>query len=96
MQNSKALHQNPECPYNPQNDQKRNPIDQVAIEAGKGLGRTFTAALKAPVVITTALSHGFHNAPLIYGDEVRRIERVDGFKTGMVSAGKVSFAFNVL
>lgn len=55
------------------------------------MGRTFTAALKAPVVITTALTHGFHNAPLMYGDEVRKIEKVDGFKTGMVSAGKVSF-----
>ena len=38
--------------------------------------------------VSLAVAQGFHNAPRLYGDEVRRPTRITGFHSGMRAAGK--------
>lgn len=40
--------------------------------------------------IVTSVQEGFHNAPKLYGSEVRRAGRVTDFTSGVKEAGKVS------
>jgi hypothetical protein len=62
---------------------------EVAIEAGKGLGRSVTASLKTPVVMLNGLTRGFHNLPKAYGEEVREYENVTGLESGLLVSAKV-------
>lgn len=34
------------------------------------------------------LAQGFHNAPRLYGDNVREVSKVTGFQSGLKAAGK--------
>jgi hypothetical protein len=74
-----------------------NAAKEVAISTGKGLGRIVGAGLKAPVTITHAITRGFHNAPKLYGDEVREHERVTDLQSGLaVSAKVMSTTFHLI
>jgi len=44
--------------------------------------------------VSLAVAQGFHNAPRLYGDEVRRPARITGFHSGMQAAGK-EFALGI-
>lgn len=44
--------------------------------------------------ISLAIAQGFHNAPRLYGDEVRHPYRITGFHSGLRAAGK-EFALGV-
>ncbi|KAI9651529.1 MAG: hypothetical protein M1831_000782 [Alyxoria varia] len=47
-----------------------------------------SAVAKLPIDLTMAFATGFHNLPLIYGDDtVRPLPRVDGVKEGMKAGG---------
>ena len=47
--------------------------------------------LRAPASFTMAVAKGFHNMPLLYGDDtVREQSKVTGIKSGLKAAGKVS------
>jgi hypothetical protein len=73
-----------------------NAAKEVTISTGKGLGRIVGAGLKAPMTITHAITRGFHNAPKLYGDEVREHGRVTDFQSGLaVSAKVMSTTFHV-
>jgi hypothetical protein len=74
-----------------------NAAKEVAISTGKGLGRVVGAGLKAPMTITHAITRGFHNAPKLYGDEVREHGRVTDFPSGLaVSAKVMSTTFHLI
>jgi len=59
-----------------------------ALDSGKGVSRIVGAGLKAPMEFTLGLSRGFHNTPKLYGDEVRKEEKVTGIWSGMKAGGK--------
>jgi hypothetical protein len=61
-----------------------------ALDSGKGVSRIVGAGLKAPMEYTLGLSRGFHNAPKLYGDEIRKEETVTGLGSGLVAGAKVS------
>lgn len=63
---------------------------QVAIGTSKGFGRIVGAGVKAPMTFTHGLTRGFHNAPKLYGEEVREYENVTDLKSGLLVSGKVS------
>ncbi|KAF8458169.1 hypothetical protein BGX38DRAFT_1252581 [Terfezia claveryi] len=44
--------------------------------------------LRLPMDISLALAQGFHNAPRLYGDKVRRPNRITGLHSGLRAAGK--------
>lgn len=68
-----------------------NPYAAVAVSTGKGVARIIGAGLKAPATYTHGLAQGFNNMPRLYGDDtVRKEEKIDGFGSGLVAAGKVS------
>lgn len=60
----------------------------TAIGTGKGLSRIIGASLKSPMDVSLALARGFHNVPKLYGEQVRPVERVTGFKSGLTAASK--------
>ncbi|KAL7273537.1 hypothetical protein RUND412_003602 [Rhizina undulata] len=61
----------------------------VALEAGKNVGRIVGAGLKSPMDFTLSLAQGFHNAPKLYGDDtVRPVEKITGLQSGLKTAGK--------
>ena len=67
-----------------------NPYGAVVMSSGKGLVRIAGAGLKTPATFTHGLTRGFHNVPLLYGDEtVRKEQKVDGLSSGLAAAGKV-------
>lgn len=67
-----------------------NPYGAVVMSSGKGLVRVAGAGLKTPATFTHGLTRGYHNVPLLYGDEtVRKEEKIDGLSSGLAAAGKV-------
>lgn len=71
------------------NDIRDLDLDGV-ISAGKSAAKLVNLGLRAPASFTMAVSKGFHNTPLLYGDEtVREQTKVTGFKSGLMAAGKV-------
>lgn len=65
-----------------------------------GLGRVLRATLEglssynpililAPVDFSVSLAQGWHNLPRLYGSEVRNVEPVTDFSSGLATAGKV-------
>jgi len=57
----------------------------------KGMGRILLAGFRSPFEVTLSAARGFHNTPLLYGDEtVRPLERITGIRSGIEAAGKVS------
>lgn len=62
----------------------------VALGAGKGVGRIVGAGLKSPMDFTLSIARGFHNAPKLYGDDtVRQADKITDFQSGLKAAGKV-------
>lgn len=60
----------------------------TAMGTGKGISRIVGASLKSPMDISLALAKGFHNVPRLYGEEVRKVDRVTDLKSGLTTAGK--------
>lgn len=74
-----------------------NPYGAIVMSSGKGLVRVAGAGLKTPATFTHGLTRGFHNVPLLYGDEtVRKEEKIDGLSSGLAAAGKVSIFHSLI
>jgi hypothetical protein len=78
----------------PSSNSSQHNYGQVALgtgkSAGKGVARIIGAGLKSPLDFTHGLARGFHNAPKLYGDKtVREADKITGFQSGLVAAGKV-------
>ncbi|EED21405.1 UDP-glucose,sterol transferase, putative [Talaromyces stipitatus ATCC 10500] len=59
------------------------------VSAGKSAAKLVNVGLRAPASFTMAVAKGFHNAPLLYGDDtVREQPKVTGIKSGFKAAGK--------
>lgn len=69
-------------------DGKEGALDTV-YGTGKGLSKIVGAGMKSPMDFTLGLAKGFHNMPKLYGEEVRQVDRVTDFKSGLRVAGKV-------
>jgi hypothetical protein len=60
------------------------------VSAGKSAAKVVNVGLRAPASFTMAVAKGFHNMPLLYGDDtVREQSKVTGIKSGLKAAGKV-------
>ena len=56
----------------------------------KGITRIVKSTVRAPMTFTFAMAQGAHNAPRLWGDKtVRTQDKITGFGSGMVAAGKV-------
>jgi UDP:flavonoid glycosyltransferase YjiC (YdhE family) len=60
----------------------------IAHGTKKSLLRIARSTIRAPLDVSLAVAQGFHNAPRLYGDTVRRPARITGFHSGMAAAGK--------
>ncbi|KAL2270208.1 hypothetical protein VTJ83DRAFT_2392 [Remersonia thermophila] len=61
----------------------------VAVAAGKGVGRIAGASMKFYTNTCLGLARGFRNAPKLYNDDtVRPVEKVTGLASGFKVAGK--------
>ncbi|KAF5671692.1 glycosyltransferase family 1 [Fusarium heterosporum] len=64
--------------------------------AGKGVSKMATSVLKGSLVdVPLALTEGLHNLPELYGDKVRKHNKITDWKSGTAEAGK-NFAYNFL
>lgn len=71
------------------NDIRDLDIDGI-LNAGKSAAKVVNVGLRAPASFTLAVAKGFHNMPLLYGDDtVREQPKVTGIKSGLKAAGKV-------
>lgn len=71
------------------NDIRDLDIDGI-LSAGKSAAKVVNVGLRAPASFTMAVAKGFHNMPLLYGDDtVREQPKVTGIKSGLKAAGKV-------
>lgn len=60
------------------------------LTAGKSAAKVVNVGLRAPASFSMAVAKGFHNMPLLYGDDtVREQSKVTGIKSGLKAAGKV-------
>jgi hypothetical protein len=60
------------------------------VSAGKSAAKVVNVGLRAPASFAMAVAKGFHNMPLLYGDDtVREHPKVTGIKSGLKAAGKV-------
>ena len=72
-----------------QQEQHRRTIPHdIAHGTKKSVSRIARSSARAPMDVSLAVAQGFHNAPRLYGDEVRRPARITGFHSGMQAAGK--------
>ncbi|KAF8427007.1 hypothetical protein EV426DRAFT_529927 [Tirmania nivea] len=66
--------------------------DQISKDVLHGTTHSLTSILRTglrlPMDISLALAQGFHNAPRLYGDKVRRPHRITGIHSGLRAAGK--------
>ncbi|KAL1856207.1 hypothetical protein Plec18170_004076 [Paecilomyces lecythidis] len=61
----------------------------TAISSTRAAGKMLNVGMRAPTIFTMAVARGFHNAPLLYGDDtVRETHRVTGIKSGFKAATK--------
>ncbi|CAK7272984.1 hypothetical protein SEPCBS119000_005412 [Sporothrix epigloea] len=56
--------------------------------AGQSIARIVSTGLQSPLHFCMGVARGFHNAPLLYNDEVRAAPTVSGFGGGMRAATK--------
>ncbi|KAG9188368.1 isoleucyl-tRNA synthetase [Alternaria panax] len=59
-----------------------------AVDTGKGLARIIGASFKSPMDFSLNVAKGFHNVPKLYGAEVRQVDKVTDFQSGMRTAAK--------
>ncbi|KAF5597576.1 glycosyltransferase family 1 [Fusarium subglutinans] len=64
--------------------------------AGKGISKMTSSVLKGSLVdVPLALTEGLHNLPELYGEKVRKHDKITDWKSGTAEAGK-NFAYNFL
>jgi hypothetical protein len=71
-------------------DNLKNMQVDSAVDTGKGLARIVGAGFKSPMDFSLNVAKGFHNVPKLYGGEVRKVENVTDFKSGLTTAAKAS------
>jgi len=62
---------------------------ESAVDTGKGLARIVGASFKSPMNFSLNVAKGFHNVPKLYGADVRQVDKVTDFQSGMRTAAKV-------
>jgi len=62
---------------------------ESAVDTGKGLARIVGAGFKSPMNFSLNVAKGFHNVPKLYGADVRQVDKVTDFQSGMRTAAKV-------
>jgi hypothetical protein len=62
---------------------------ESAVDTGKGLARIIGAGFKSPMDFSLNVAKGLHNVPKLYGAEVRQVDKVTDFQSGMRTAAKV-------
>ncbi|GAB7351714.1 hypothetical protein MBLNU459_g2302t2 [Dothideomycetes sp. NU459] len=70
---------------------KKDPISDsidTALGTSKGVAKIVGAGFKSPMDFTHGLAKGFHNAPKLYGDKVRKPDQVTDFRSGVMAATK--------
>ncbi|KAI4916044.1 hypothetical protein J4E90_004490 [Alternaria incomplexa] len=67
---------------------------ESAVDTGKGLARIVGAGFKSPMDFSLNVAKGFHNVPKLYGAEVRQVDKVTDFQSGMRTAAK-QFGFGL-
>ena len=60
------------------------------VDTGKGIARIVGASFKSPMDFSLNVAKGFHNVPKLYGGEVRKVDNVTDFKSGLTTAAKVN------
>ncbi|KAL5120460.1 hypothetical protein ACEQ8H_001750 [Pleosporales sp. CAS-2024a] len=65
-----------------------------AVDTGKGLARIIGAGFKSPMDISLNVAKGLHNVPKLYGAEVRQVDKVTDFQSGVRTAAK-EFGFGL-
>ncbi|KAI0626095.1 Glycosyltransferase family 1 protein [Pyrenophora tritici-repentis] len=65
-----------------------------AVDTGKGLARIVGAGFKSPMDFSLNIAKGFHNVPKLYGAEVRQVDKVTDFQSGIRTAAK-QFGFGL-
>ncbi|CAE7219504.1 hypothetical protein PTNB73_09883 [Pyrenophora teres f. teres] len=65
-----------------------------AVDTGKGLARIVGAGFKSPMDFSLNVAKGFHNVPKLYGAEVRQVDKVTDFQSGIRTAAK-QFGFGL-
>jgi hypothetical protein len=63
---------------------------ETAVDTGKGLARIIGAGFKSPMDFSLNVARGFHNVPKLYGAEVRQVDKVTDFQSGIRTAAKVN------
>ncbi|KAF9464545.1 glycosyltransferase family 1 protein [Collybia nuda] len=66
-------------------------IAEIFYSPVQGIINTTTAIPRGVVKIVVSVHEGFHNAPKLYGSEVRKPGKVTDFKSGVKEAGKGLF-----
>ena len=64
---------------------------ESAVDTGKGLARILGAGFKSPMDFSLNVAKGLHNVPKLYGAEVRQVDKVTDFQSGLRTAAKVWF-----
>ncbi|KAF2853476.1 glycosyltransferase family 1 protein [Plenodomus tracheiphilus IPT5] len=67
---------------------------ESAVDTGKGLARIVGAGFKSPMDFSLGVAKGFHNVPKLYGSEVRQVDKVTDFQSGLRTAAK-EFGFGL-
>jgi hypothetical protein len=62
---------------------------ESAVDTGKGLARILGAGFKSPMDFSLNVAKGLHNVPKLYGAEVRQVDKVTDFQSGLRTAAKV-------
>jgi len=70
-------------------DKLHNMNVDSAVVTGKGIGRIVGAGVKSPLDFSMNVSKGFHNIPKLMGGDVRQVDKVTDFQSGMRTAAKV-------
>lgn len=70
-------------------DKLGNMNQESIVGTGKGVGRIVGAGFKSPMDFSMNVAQGFHNVPKLYGAEVRQVDKVTDFQSGIRTAAKV-------
>ena len=77
------------------NSNANTPIaEDIANGTKLSLKKISRSIIRAPMDVSLAVAQGFHNAPRLYNDPVRRPARITGFHSGARAAGK-EFALGI-
>lgn len=70
-------------------DEEEGPISRDILHGTThSISSIVRTGCRLPMDISLALAQGFHNAPRLYGDTVRRPNRITGLHSGLRAAGK--------